>query len=261
MGQALIETKAIINGNNPGRIFVDHTDSPQSGLIWLGSHDGFIFIGNEQNEIFNHELNDFINRVIEPEAKQAGLTWFEGIGNDKKWNRQIEMMFKHRNVASWNQKVFTLSVANYSRENELKIDSAYTVLKISKVFDGSNMFQNIDFVEAKILSFWDSLDSFFQKGIGYCIVHQNRIVSMCLSVYVAENVHSIDIETLEAHQGRKLAQKAAHCFVTECFAHGSTPYWDCMEDNKPSIVIAENIGFTNVFNYVGDEFPFLSSDK
>ncbi|MDF2066719.1 hypothetical protein [Bacillus sp. Cr_A10] len=30
----------------------------------------------------------------------------------------------------------------------------------------------------------------------------------------------------------------------------------CMESNKPSIAVGENIGFRNVFNYIGYEFPF-----
>ncbi|MFP3361203.1 GNAT family N-acetyltransferase, partial [Planococcus sp. SIMBA_143] len=40
-----LEAKAVIEGNNPGRVFVDHLDAPKAGLIWLGNHDGFFFIG------------------------------------------------------------------------------------------------------------------------------------------------------------------------------------------------------------------------
>ncbi|MFJ8519074.1 GNAT family N-acetyltransferase [Lysinibacillus xylanilyticus] len=68
--------------------------------------------------------------------------------------------------------------------------------------------------------------------------------------------HCIDIETLEDHRGNKLAQKSAHYFVKDCLAQDSTPYWDCMDSNKPSIAVAENAGFNNVFNYVGYEFSF-----
>ncbi|WP_408057173.1 GNAT family N-acetyltransferase [Ureibacillus acetophenoni] len=37
---------------------------------------------------------------------------------------------------------------------------------------------------------------------------------------------------------------------------GMFPYRDCMEGNKPSVAVAEKIGFKNVFNYVGYEFQF-----
>lgn len=39
--QGKLEVKAVIEGVNPGRIFVDNIFSPNSGLIWLGYNDGF----------------------------------------------------------------------------------------------------------------------------------------------------------------------------------------------------------------------------
>ena len=97
---------------------------------------------------------------------------------------------------------------------------------------------------------------FFNEGIGYCIVYDDLIVSVCFSGFVFENIHCIDIETIEGHQGRKLAQKIAHSFVKDCLENDIIPYWDCMELNKPSVAVVENVGFTNVFNYVGYYFLF-----
>ncbi|WP_193568321.1 hypothetical protein [Gracilibacillus saliphilus] len=37
-----MEVKAIIQGNNPGRIFVDNPKSPDAAFMWLGNNDGFI---------------------------------------------------------------------------------------------------------------------------------------------------------------------------------------------------------------------------
>lgn len=40
-----LDVQAIIEGNNPGRVFVDHVDLPQSGLVWFGNLDGFHYFG------------------------------------------------------------------------------------------------------------------------------------------------------------------------------------------------------------------------
>lgn len=48
----------------------------------------------------------------------------------------------------------------------------------------------------------------------------------------------------------------AHSFVIDCLENDIILYWDCMELNKPSVAVAENTGFKNVFNYVGYYFPF-----
>ena len=254
--QGQIEAIAVVENINPGRIFVDDINNPTSGLIWLGNNDGFIFFGSEQNESFNDELNQFINNVIMPEAKKVQLKWFEGLGNHEKWNNIIERVFEHRKLKSWNQKVYILHKDEYKGNYEPVIEPGYKVIKICHtLFDSkSNSISNIGFLKSKIVEFWSSLESFFNNGMGYCIVYKNEIVSVCFSGFVVGNVHCIDIETLESHQGKKLAQRVAHSFVKECLENNMVPYWDCMEMNKPSVAVAENIGFRNEFNYVGYYF-------
>lgn len=252
-----LEVKAVIAGVNPGRIFVDNISSPNSGLIWLGNNDGFFFIGNAENEEFNKEMKHLINNVIKPEAKKVGLNCFEGIGNHSKWNKTIERIFQHRNLKSWNQRVYTLRKEDYENHHESKVEQGYTVLKMDKaLYENNNTFKNIDFLQSKILEFWSSPDHFFNEGIGYCIVYDDLIVSVCFSGFVFENIHCIDIETIEEHQGKKLAQKITHSFVKDCLENNITPYWDCMELNKPSVAVVENVGFINVCNYVGYYFLF-----
>lgn len=255
--QGHLEVKAVIAGVNPGRIFVDNISSPNSGLIWLGNNDGFFFIGNAENEEFNKEMNQLINNVIKPEVKKVGLNCFEGIGNHSKWNKTIERIFQHRKLKSWNQRIYTLKQEEYENHHESKIEQGYTVLKMDKaLYENNNTFKNIDFLQSKILEFWSSPDHFFNEGIGYCIVYDDLIVSVCFSGFVFENIHCIDIETIEGHQGKKLAQKITHSFVKDCLENNITPYWDCMELNKPSVAVVENVGFINVCNYVGYYFLF-----
>ncbi|ASZ17247.1 GNAT family N-acetyltransferase [Bacillus cereus] len=253
-----LEVKAVIAGVNPGRIFVDSVSSPNSGLIWLGNNDGFFFIGDAENAEFNNVINDFIDKMIIPEAKKVGLDCFEAIGNHSNWNKTIDGIFQHRNLKSWNQRVYTLKQTDYENHHEPEIEQEYTVLKMSKALyeNSNNTFKNIDFLQSKILEFWSSSDRFFNEGIGYCIVYDDLIVSVCFSGFVFENIHCIDIETIEGYQGRKLAQKIAHSFVKDCLENDIIPYWDCMELNKSSVAVVENVGFTNVFNYVRYYFLF-----
>jgi GNAT superfamily N-acetyltransferase len=256
--QGQLEAKAVIERVNPGRIFVDDIDIPATGFIWLGNNDGFIFIGDERNERFNVQINHFIDTVIKPEARKVGLAWFEGIGNHRNWDKIIEKVFEHRNLGSWNQRVYTLQKNDYKGIYAPPIEQGYSVVKISQTLynNSDNSIKNIEFLHSKISEFWSSSKRFFKEGIGYCVVYKNEIVSMCFSGFVVENVHCIDIETLEEHQGKKLAQRVALTFVEDCLENNIVPYWDCMESNKPSIAVAENIGFRNKFDYKGYEFPF-----
>ena len=249
-----LEAKAIVMGINPGRIFVDDFVIPTTGLIWLGNNDGFILIGDECNKRFNEEINPFIDDVILPEAKKVGLNWFEVVGNHERWNDTIEKLFNHRNIGSWNQKVYTLEKQRYKGESEPLLLEGYHVHKINKSFYESKSIQNMNFLHNIIDEFWSSPAQFFKEGIAYGIIFNNEIVSLCFSGFVVENFHCVGIETLEAHQGKKLAQVLAHTYVKDCFENNIVPYWDCMEGNKPSVAVAENLGFCNTFNYIGYEF-------
>lgn len=252
-----LEVQAIIEGNNPGRVFVDHVEFPQSGLVWLGNLDGFIFIGNSNNESFNSEIKKFLNEKIAKEAIELGVHWFEGFGHGTNWDETIGNILNGYLYEESNQRVYKLYENQYQIESEPKIDEAYTVFKITKENVIANRLYDHSFLVSKLSLFWDSIESFLEKGIGYVIMYKNEVVSICFSGFVSENTHAVDIETTKEHRGKKLAQKVAHAFVQDCLANGKTPYWDCMEENTSSIVIAESLGFVNVFNYIVYDYQFL----
>lgn len=255
--QGQLEAKAVVERVNPGRVFVDNVETPASGLIWLGNNDGFFFIGNESNEAFNSELNYFIDTIIIPEARKIELTWFEGIGDHNKWDETIKRVFENRHLGSWDQRVYILQKEDYKGNSfEPVIKASYSVVKISEsLFQKRDQsVENIDFLQSRILESWSSINSFLEKGIGYCVIYKSKIVSICFSNFAVDNTHAIAIETLKEHQGKKLAQKAALTYVKECLKNNLIPYWDCMDSNKPSIAVAENLGFRNAFNYTGYEF-------
>ncbi|KZE37214.1 acetyltransferase [Bhargavaea cecembensis] len=256
--QGQLEAQAIVEGVNPGRIFVDDVESPASGLIWLGNNDGFLFIGDEKNEGFNAEIHHFIDTVIKPEAEKVGLAWFEGVGNHPKWDQTIEKVFESRKLGTWNQKVYTLHKDDFISGLEHPLEEGYKIEKIDRpLYNNRNQsISNIGFLHSKILEFWPSPEAFLNTGIGYCAVYKSQVVSVCFSGFVVDHVHCVDIETLKEHQGKKLAQHAALAFAEDCLERGLLPYWDCMESNTPSVAVAEKLGFRNAFDYKGYEFMF-----
>lgn len=249
-----LEAIAVVEGVNPGRIFVDDQLNPTTGIVWLGNNDGFLFIGNEKNDKFNKELNNFTDSIIVPAAKKVKLEWFEAIGNHDKWNQTIERVFENRGLGSWNQKVFTLNSGDYKRKDEPVLEDEYRIVKMSNNLLENKSNINCGFLRSKICEFWSSPEKFFNEGTGYCIVRNNEIVSLCFSSFVVSNIHCINIETSSEHRGRKLAQIAAHNFINECLINNFIPYWDCMELNLPSVSVAKNLGFKETFTYTGYEF-------
>jgi len=248
-----LEVRAIIGGNNPGRVFVDDEENPASGLVWLGNHDGFFFIGDEENYEFNRKVSGFIDRVIAPQAQELGLEWFECFGNHHGWEDQIEKIFSGREMQTWNQKVLTFPKGNSFSPGPAAPAEGFSIIRLGPE-NFTPEISNYPFWLKRICEFWGELDRFFALGFGYGILRNKEMVGICFSGFARGDMHGIDIETLPSFQGRKFAQIMARSFVGECGERGLMPYWDCMEGNKASEVIARKIGLVESFSYRGFEF-------
>ncbi len=251
----LIEVKAIIRGFNSGRVFVDDLIFPSTGFVWQGNNDGFIFFGNENNLSFNQELNSFIEEKIKPEAAKVGLRWFEALGDHADWHKSLEGTFRHRPLASWNQRVYQYRGNFHALPKEAFLHNGYKVHKMDHCFYANKGVTNMEVMVDKVLNSWSSIREFFNSGIGYCVTFNNEIVSTCFTLFTDGTLHAIAIETAKEHRGKKLAQHITFHFIQACVEAKKIPYWDCVEHNKPSIAVAEACGFEMVFRYSGCEFP------
>lgn len=251
-----LEVKAIVAGINPGRIFVIDDTAPKSALVWQGNLDGFAFIGDPNDEAFIREIREYIDSSITPAAMELGLDWFECYGGNAQWNEKILEVLAGKEVGSWNQNVYVLNRMSDCNVTHRSLDQDFKVHQITSELLESSVFMNHSYLQEKVLEFWDTTAAFFEQGRGYCISHNNQVVSSCFSAFIYNGVHSVDIETLEKYRGKKLAQQAAHFFVKECLERQLSLYWDCMELNTASNAIAERLGFQKLFTYKCYEFKF-----
>jgi GNAT superfamily N-acetyltransferase len=239
------ESLAVIRGTNPGRVFVDDKENPTTGLIWYKSLDiGFNLIGDCFNTIFKEEIGPFMEGYIKSEASKIGMDWFDGSGGTSDWDHTVKEIFKHRDIGNQEQQVYILDEV-IQKQNDLPI--GYQLCEISEKL--LNNVENPSFLHEKILSFWDSVHDFLQKGVGYSIVHENKIVSYCFSGFITTKFSVTDVETAEEYRGKSLAQIATMAYAQECLRRGLTPYWDCMSENLPSNALARKVGFTNIRTY------------
>jgi len=96
-----------------------------------------------------------------------------------------------------------------------------------------------------------------KKGIGYCVLYSNYIVSTCFSGFVSGETHTIDVKTKKEFGRQGLAEAAVSKLLEEYLERNITPYWDCTKTNIPSAKLAEKIGFEKAFEYLVYEFPIV----
>lgn len=240
--------KAVVRGFNPGWVFVDNLEEPRTAMIWSRGIKGFYFVGDENNTNFNSSINNYIDKEISPRAKELGLNSFEFSETSLEWDNTLERVFANRNIYKSRQFVYKHSILEKGTLDEVALDSDYSVKRVNKELLESNLV-NLDFIKPIILEWWDSEEDFLEKGVAFCILHGQEVVSSCVSSIVTEDSMESHIVTLENHRKRGLAKKAVNEFLRYCKDNGYEPYWDCMEKNAGSRALAESLGYEKAFEY------------
>jgi len=242
------EAQAIIEGNNPGWLFVDDVNAPTVVLVWARGIEGFYLIGDTSNTEFFDGLDSFTEQVLKPRLHDLGITWLE-ISGEENWNPIIEKVYRKRGLESSQQWVYTLKPTMQEPMRQFSGLGDSRVKRVDRQLLNGLSADNKKFLFSKLTKFWHSVDAFLDTGLGYALVEGEEIVSLCFSGFVAGTIHVIDIETKVSHRRKGYAEVVAHAFIADCFEKQLQPYWDCMAENTASAQLAEKLGLTRSHVY------------
>ncbi len=158
------------------------------------------------------------------------------------WDAKIEAIYDHRALQRSTQRIYRID-GSRRRHRARTTPPSCTLVRVRSRTLPTLTPAARSIVESKISTFWDSHLSFFRSGICYAALEDSNLASICISGFVADRTHVIDIETQQAFQRRGYAYVVGRAFVDECSRTGLAPHWDCMDDNIASIALAEKLGF------------------
>ena len=242
------EALAVIEGNNPGWVFVDDPNIPSAALVWAQGIEGFYLVGDASSAVFRDELNFLVDRVLKPRLDNLGVSWFE-ISGGENWDPVIQKALSKRDLKSNQQWVHILRDAGQVKMTQPELPDNFGLRRINEDLLANSTVSNKQFLFSKLTHFWGSLDAFLNLGLGYVLVDEEEIVSSCYSGFVAGDIHAIDIETEQSHRRRGYAETAARAFLAECIEKHLQPHWDCMAENIASVHLAEKLGFSRSHEY------------
>ncbi len=226
---------SILDGYIQGTVYVD-SRCPKSVLI--GTNSGIYFVGGE---VDNWDLNNHLFELYRHRKnKKSRFTLFS---SSSKWNyvimNQLKAEIKHLSRFSFDY--------NFDKEIDgtMLLSSEYSIEKIN----GEIIKNSLKFNEDYYKEYWGSISNFLENGFGFSILHNEKIVSECSSIFSSQEYAEIDIITHKDYRGKGLAIIIATSFIEYCLKIGIIPKWDCDVTNESSIKLAGKLGFVKPVEY------------
>ena len=203
-----LSIRAAMEGNNPGRIFVDDVEHPRTafgltveGYLLAGEHDNPATL--ESLRAFIHEKlftgevfvngDDSLSLAVHPEAWEARLPELIPTHEAEKLERYHYLC---RELAfDW----------------RAALPDGYTVRRIDR-----DLLEADDIIIPEAIGewndaeeYWGSVENFLTNGIGFCVLHENQIVAQCTADCFAGEQIDIGIVTAPVYRHKGLASIAA----------------------------------------------------
>ena len=212
-----------------------------------------MFKSYAKNSFFNNQIEAFLAEVVLPKAKSMNYKWIEMSGMSPDWEVSLAKIFSCRKgYAESRQFVYRHQrLQDFKANYQLK--SNYRVKAIDQKLLAGDL-SNYDHLESIILNWWESFESFLKHGVGFCVMHNTKIICTCLTSFRKKGQMALDIHTLKEYRQQGCATIAASLFLEYCQANNIEPYWDCMETNYASRALAVKLGCQKQFEYMLFEF-------
>lgn len=240
---------SIIEGNSPGVVYVDAPNEPKTAFMWDKVEGGFYLAGDESNCEFNKSLNEWIlNRIYPAVNEIPHLADFALYYFPEAWADHVNVILKDTDPMKHYRKHFIIDQLKYDWKS--LIPDGFRMIRVDGDFLKRKQLKNIGHVTGWVMSSWGSLENFMEKGFGFCLVHENDIVSWSIADYVAGKDYEIGIHTDENYRRRGFATMTAAAAVDYCLSNGMEHVgWHCWSPNLGSAATAKKVGFRQTIEH------------
>jgi RimJ/RimL family protein N-acetyltransferase len=240
--QQCVILNGVLDGRHAGRIFVDDSAAPSVAYVWTpwGYH---YLMGNCSDFTFLSALQTKLTDELQPYSAAHGEPDILLTLIPDSWESILGDLLPTPNVLKLYRSTFTFDRIKFQTivDQQTSIPSGFSVERINK--------QLAPQLVGDICATWRSVDDFLEYGLGYCLVGGHTIVSACLSAFKARGVVEIGVSTHHQYRRKGYASLTAAACIKHCLENGWIPHWECFWDNKPSIGLAQKLGFESAGEY------------
>lgn len=226
---------AVIEGNNPGRIWVDQLANPLVCLVLTKA--GYSFVGNA-GEIKEDQISEVIAILKENKPVKlimalddALMNLFEKAG----FARVDRIQFYHPEVIKNDLTHIHAICKRLPSDCEIKLIDRELLQK-------SSWFSFI-----KLL--YGSEEDFLKKGFGLALLKNGELISEAMACYIGGNHVETGSVTVEKYRGKGYATIVRAFLIKEALTRNLQPATSCNADNIGSMRATEKLGFKEEKHY------------
>jgi RimJ/RimL family protein N-acetyltransferase len=238
-----LSVQAAIEGNNPGRIFVDDTRHPNTGLAL--TVEGYLLAGESENLETNVALHKLLKeRIFTGEIFVNGDSSMSLAVHPDSWEARLPELIPTHDAEKSDR--FHYLCRNLKLDGRKVIPRGYSIQRVDQALlhESEVVFTGMVREWMDVEQMWETEENFLAKGISYVGVFDRKVVSWCSPDCVAGNQMDIGIFTHPAHRRKGVAAAVVAATVEDCFDHGYTAVgWHCNAGNVASWKTAEKVGF------------------
>jgi len=233
---------AVLEERDAGRVFVDDPDAPSAALLCRTFE--YYVAGSVQGD-GGHALRRFIAEAPAEAEVFAALYGYCPVGDP--WREALLADHAGR-LATIGRRGFTFDAAAVDTAPGWRraFPDDVAVARIDRP-----LAQRIDRELGENLGlFWGGYDGFLANGFGFCALVDGAVTSIAYAGAVSAREANIVVDTGKRFRRRGLAALTCMAFIRHCPERGLLPTWDADDDNEPSLLLAQTLGFQETAPFV-----------
>lgn len=228
--RAVLHVTAVIQGDCAGEIYVDDLVHPQAAYMVSG--DGHYLAGKPDRAAFIHAVNGAL----------PSDDYFVLFYQSSSWEDQFATILKGTYAVKTKRRYYTLRLPRVADWRD-RVPAGYTMRRIDAELLAHTQLKNCAALREGIEEEWCAIEPFLERGFGFCLLHDDEIVSWCGSDYVSGDHCEIGINTDWSYRRKGFGTLTVAATVDYAAQRFALIGWHCWDNNVGSIGVAENAGF------------------
>jgi hypothetical protein len=173
-----LSVQAAIEGNNPGRIFVDDRSQPNTALAL--TVEGYLLAGADNNLATNESLRRLFKERIFTGQVFINGDWSMSLAvHPQTWESKLPDLIPSHEIERLDRFHYLCRALQFDWRSQIPAGYSVRRLDRSLLEDARFTFTETLHDWMDIAEIWGSVDNFLDKAVSTCVLQDDQIVSWC----------------------------------------------------------------------------------